>query len=93
MSYFPAQAASRHPSSDRESVRERSCVAVTLALLAFLTPNVAQAYVDPGVGSMLFQILLAGFAGVSVLLRFIWRRIASRLHMRKPLDEENSGAQ
>ncbi len=35
----------------------------------------AQAYLDPGSGSMLIQLLLGGFAGLAVILKLYWRRI------------------
>ncbi|MFN8391133.1 MAG: hypothetical protein U0136_12655 [Bdellovibrionota bacterium] len=47
-----------------------------LALSAtLLTPRTAHAYVDPGTGSMVLQLLLAGAAGVGVLWKLVWRRI------------------
>jgi hypothetical protein len=33
------------------------------------------AYVDPGSGSMLLQLLLGGVAGVAVVARMYWQRI------------------
>jgi hypothetical protein len=35
----------------------------------------AQAYLDPGSGSMLIQLLLGGFAGLAVIIKLFWRRI------------------
>lgn len=35
----------------------------------------AQAYVDPGTGSLLLQLLLGGVAGAAVLLKLFWHRI------------------
>ena len=49
-----------------------------LALL-FIFPQNAHAYLDPGSGSMLVQLLIAGIAGAGVGLKFFWRRIADRL--------------
>ena len=37
------------------------------------------AYIDPGSGSMLLQVLLGGAAGVAVLARLFWYRIANVL--------------
>ncbi|MFP4201049.1 MAG: hypothetical protein ACLFS8_06530 [Clostridia bacterium] len=48
----------------------------TLALLLVaLTPNVAHAYLDPGTGSQVFQILIAIFVGGAFTLKMYWRRI------------------
>jgi hypothetical protein len=33
------------------------------------------AYLDPGSGSMLIQLLLGGVAGLAVILKLFWRRI------------------
>jgi hypothetical protein len=35
------------------------------------------AYVDPGSGSMLLQLLLGGVAGVAVAARMYWHRVRS----------------
>ena len=39
-----------------------------------LAPN-AHAYLDPGSGSMMVQLLLAGVAGIGVALKVYWRRV------------------
>ena len=46
----------------------------TLGFLAAFPPA-AQAYLDPGSGSMLLQILLGGTAGLAVLLKLYWQRL------------------
>jgi hypothetical protein len=38
------------------------------------------AYIDPGAGGMLMQLLLGGVAGVLVVLRLFWDRIRGRRH-------------
>ena len=38
-----------------------------------------QAYLDPGSGSMLIQLLLGGVAAGAVVLRMFWQRLISRL--------------
>ena len=47
----------------------------------------AEAYLDPGSGSMLLQVLLGGVASVAVLLRFYWNRVTSLLPRRHDPDE------
>jgi len=42
-------------------------------LLLFVNP--AYAYLDPGSGSMVLQILLGVVAGVVVFFKFFWRRM------------------
>ena len=36
-----------------------------------------EAYLDPGSGSMLLQILLGGFAAVGVIAKLYWNRVTS----------------
>ena len=50
---------------------------ITFAGLLFallLIPTTAHAYLDPGAGSLLLQVLLAGIAGLSVVIKLYWRR-------------------
>lgn len=37
----------------------------------------AYAYLDPGSGSMLLQLLLGGFAGIAMVFKLYWERIRS----------------
>jgi hypothetical protein len=60
-------------------------------LLAIVIPTVplqAQGYMDPGTGSILIQVLLAGTAGLAAILKLYWGRIRAVLGSRKkaPLD-------
>ena len=43
----------------------------------------AQAYLDPGTGSMILQILLGGLAGVAVVVKLYWTKI-KRFFVRAP---------
>lgn len=45
------------------------------------------AYLDPGSGSMILQILAGGAAAVAVTARLYWDRILKFLKIRKPEDE------
>ncbi len=42
-------------------------------LLAFPPP--AYAYLDPGTGSLIVQLLVAGLLGVALTIKLFWRRI------------------
>ncbi len=46
-----------------------------IALTLLACPQPAFAYIDPGTGSMLLQGLLAGVAGLIVVLKLYWFRI------------------
>ena len=41
------------------------------------------AYIDPGSGSMLLQIVLGGVAAVGVTAKLTWRRVLRALRIRK----------
>lgn len=43
----------------------------------------AFAYIDPGVGSVMVQALLAGGAGVFMVVRLFWHRIATKLGLAR----------
>jgi hypothetical protein len=63
---------------------------ITVTLAVILTPTrEAYAYLDPGTGSFLLQILLAGFLGLMLTLRLFRERIAAifkALLRRKPTE-------
>ena len=48
----------------------------------------AHAYLDPGAGSMLLQILLGGLAGLGVLGKLYWHRIRKLFGVRYAEDRE-----
>jgi hypothetical protein len=52
---------------------------VTVCLLLFLMnilfPLPAHAYLDPGTGSYVFQLLIAALLGLAFLLKVFWGRI------------------
>jgi len=49
----------------------------------------AHAYLDPGTGSMLLQVVLGGVAAVAVAVKLYWYKILSILGIRKELPEED----
>lgn len=52
-------------------------MAAYLLILVFSVclPNEAHAYLDPGTGSMILQLLVAGVAGIGVAIKLYWRRV------------------
>ena len=56
---------------------------VTAVWLVFICATPAYAYVDPGSGGMLIQLLLGGVAGVAVIVRLYWQRFLKRIGFRK----------
>ena len=51
-----------------------------LALSGTAAP--AWAYLDPGTGSMILQVLLGGFAGLALLGRLYWHRLLVMFGLR-----------
>lgn len=47
----------------------------SLMILALVFPRPAHAYVDPGTGSYVLQIVIAGIAAASFSLKLFWGRI------------------
>ena len=45
------------------------------------------AYLDPGSGSMILQIIAGGLAAVAVTAKLYWGRLLTFLRIRKPEDE------
>lgn len=52
-----------------------TCVAFILS--SILAPG-AHAYIDPGSGSVLLQLILGGIAGIGVVVRLYWDRVKTR---------------
>ena len=60
-----------------------------IALFTFTQP--AWAYLDPGTGSMLLQVILGGIAAVGVAIKLGWHRIRAALGFaKKPGAEEET---
>ena len=59
---------------------------------AALVPVTAFAYLDPGTGSMLLQVILGGVAALAVALKLFWYRIIAFLGFKKkPPSEDKAG--
>jgi hypothetical protein len=51
-------------------------------LLVFAAEARVDAYLDPGSGSMLVQLLLGGVAGAAVIVKLGWQRLRSMIGMK-----------
>jgi hypothetical protein len=56
-------------------LRERAVFFITIFGLLFMAIPNAYAYLDPGTGSMLVQIIIAGSIGALFALKAFWKRI------------------
>jgi membrane protein implicated in regulation of membrane protease activity len=48
----------------------------------------AHAYLDPGTGSMILQVLLGGFAGLALAGKLYWRRFLEVIGVRTETPED-----
>ncbi|MFZ5876950.1 MAG: hypothetical protein ACOYXU_11155 [Nitrospirota bacterium] len=59
-------------------------------MTALLIPTHASAYLDPGSGSMLLQLLLGGVAGLAVVVKLFWRRLLAFFGVKKTDQDTDS---
>lgn len=62
-----------------------------MAVLALFTTTPAWAYLDPGTGSVLLQIILGGIAGLAVAGKLMWHRVKDMLGFKTTLSEDDAG--
>ena len=70
------------------STASRIALVLYLALcfsLLFIAP--AQAYIDPGSGSLIFQVIVGGAMAVGLAVKVFWRRIVTLFSRRRSDDE------
>jgi len=59
------------------SVKRMLTVGMLVVLLCSVSTSVSYAYLDPGTGSYVFQLLIAGLLGLLFLLKVYWNRVKS----------------
>ena len=70
-------------------MRKFVCLLVLILSLATLS-RPAHAYLDPGTGAIILQVLLGGFAGALVIGRLYWQRIRALFEFKPPPEESSS---
>jgi hypothetical protein len=60
-------------------------------LLLFVLPRSAWAYIDPGTGSLIWQLLLASALTAAFLAKRYWRKIRQLLHIGVAPKTEDNG--
>ena len=58
--------------------------------LSLTAPSAALAYLDPGSGSMLLQLVLGGLAGLAVIAKLYWHRLLGLFGMHSQQQESDS---
>ena len=67
-------------------MKDTLSVATAAALALLVIERPVEAYLDPGSGSMLLQVLLGGFAAVGVATKLCWHRLAERFGWKTDTD-------
>jgi len=65
-------------------------IVITVLLLLMFTDAVA--YLDPGTGSMLLQVILGGIAAVGVAIKLYWHKLRAAFGMAKKEETEDESA-
>ncbi|MGH2682215.1 MAG: hypothetical protein ACRDIX_03155 [Actinomycetota bacterium] len=63
------------------------CLVLVFAYFFLITIPDAHAYIDPGTGSFIFQVIVGGLLAAGVIFRSFWRRVWSFLPRRNPRDK------
>jgi len=63
---------------------------ITVLLLLMFTDAVA--YLDPGTGSMLLQVILGGIAAVGVAIKLYWHKLRAAFGMARKEEPEDESA-
>ena len=70
-------------------MRKFVCLLVLILSLATLS-RPAHAYLDPGTGAIILQVLLGGFAGALIIGRLYWQRIKALFGINPPPEKSSS---
>ena len=64
-----------------------------LSLLLFVLAKNSEAYIDPGSGSYVLQLLVASFFAVLFTLKMFWRNIKAFFSRTGAKNNENAGSE
>ena len=65
----------RRPARDKHYISKITAFFVVLGI--FMFPETSHAYLDPGTGSFVFQMIIAGVVGGLFAIKTFWRKIIS----------------
>ena len=87
----------RHPARPEGPRRRRRAPHLLAACIAFAAAMAvhgpAHAYLDPGTGSIILQLLLGGVAGIAFVMKFYWSQFTTLFRgNRKKQDAESASA-
>ncbi len=69
-------------------IRRASWLSWLVACFLLIVIPTANAYIDPGSGSFIFQMIVGATLAVSFGVKMFWRRIRSFFSRTNPTDEE-----
>ena len=67
--------------------RPGALLVILLTVACVLQASVAHAYIDPGTGSYLFQLLIGGALGGMVAIKLYWKDIVNFFRKRDSSDD------
>jgi hypothetical protein len=62
---------------------------MAVGMAAGMSTSSAHAYLDPGTGSIILQLLLGGMAGLALAVRLYWHRFLSLIGLRRQVAESD----
>jgi hypothetical protein len=62
---------------------------IFISVVLLILMGDAQAYLDPGTGSMLLQVILGGVAAVGVAVKLYWHKLRVAFGMGKKEESED----
>lgn len=68
-------------------IRARTAFFAIAASTLCMSTTAAHAYLDPGTGSIILQVLLGGIAGLAVALKLYWHKLLSWTGIRKQTED------
>ena len=77
------------PEKTTEEIFNMRVISTILLLLIFTD---AVAYLDPGTGSMLLQVILGGIAAVGVAIKLYWHKLRAAFGMAKKEETDDESA-
>ncbi len=64
-------------------------IAICIMSAQFIDPSSAYAYIDPGAGSIVLQVILGGVGALAIILKLFWERIVSIFSLSKDTSDES----
>ncbi len=68
-------------------VKPEAWIVISIFFALFLFPRAAYAYIDPGTGSLIFQMIVAAGVGALFFLKVFWHRVKDIFGGRQKSEE------